>query len=102
MASDEDAVRATIQASKGRLPSSTSPPMHTWTQEASLLAQAVDELRGLKSILVKVNSKPGASVGDPKPVPRPRGAWEKIEAEMRLAKHVHLVGRLLPGGRRSS
>lgn len=94
---DEESMRATVAAYGGVVPpGDPAPPLSTWTQEAQLLAQTVDELRALRTILIKVNSSQGANVPAPQPVQRPRSAWPKIEAELRLGKHAALVARLIP------
>jgi hypothetical protein len=100
MSQDEEAMRASLEANGGQMPKGSAPPLHSWTQEASLLAMLVEEMRAMKTILIKVNSKQGSAAPEVQPVQRPRSAWQKIEAEARLAKHAHLVSRLLPGGHR--
>jgi hypothetical protein len=94
---DEESIRAYVTANGGKVPKSNpAPPLHAWSPEAALLATVIEELRAQRSVLIKINSKKGASIPQVEPVPRPESAWPKIEAELRLSKHASLVARLVP------
>lgn len=102
MANDEEYIRAVLKANSGELPkSSASPSLTVWTQEAATLASLVDAVRANTAVLVKINSKPGASIPEVKPEPRPVTGWASVSIEVRLGKHRSLASRLL-GDRASS
>lgn len=89
-----------MAARAGKLPeASKNPPLRAWTQEASLLAQTIMEIRGLKAVLIAVNSKEGAAQPKVESVPVPVTAMqmimERARDEARLSKHDSLVRRLL-------
>ena len=94
MANDEDYLRAVVKA-HGKLPSGPkNPPISTWTAEAGLLADVIDELRALKIITIKANG--GSNAGQPERVLRPKSPYEKIEMETKLDRHKAMVARLIP------
>lgn len=99
MANDEDALRAAIEANGGTPPKGRAPDMASWSTEAGLLADAINELRALKSVLIQVNSKPGAAPPKLEPVPIPESVWPKIAHEFRMRRHKELVARLIPSKR---
>lgn len=97
MSQDIELLKSSVEANGGRMPKTDgAPKLSTWSQEASLLASAVNELRALKSVFIQANSKKGANTPKVEPVPVPVSAWPRIEMEMRLAQHRSLVARLIP------
>lgn len=89
-------MRALVDKHGGRMPqTSNAPKSWDWTEEADLLADVVGELRGLKAILIKINSKPGTPVQDPPVILRPVTALQKVLADARLARHRKLADRLV-------
>ena len=95
MANDEDYLRRVI-AIHGALPEGPqNPPLSAWSQESSLLAELIDEVRALKTITMKINSDKGKSVPNPEPVLRPKSAYQKISVELKLERHYALRDRLI-------
>lgn len=97
MANDEEYIRSVIAANGGQMPESKrqGPALTVWSQEASTLATIADLLKANNSLLVKINSKPGAAAPKVEPEPRPHTAWIGISMEVRLGKHRALASRLL-------
>lgn len=81
------------------MPEASSPPLRQWTQEASLLAQLIMEIRSQTALLQKINSKEGAATPKIVPVPTPVTVMQRVMEEarhlQRVAKHDNLVRRLL-------
>lgn len=101
IANDEELARAIIDAAGGKLPAAKSknPALRQWTQEATLLAQLIMEMRSQTALLVKINSKEGAAAPKVVPVPMPETAYQRLMEqallEQRLGRHDELVRRLL-------
>lgn len=88
-----------VEANGGKMPEgSKNPPLRDWTQEASLLAQVIMELRQVTAVLIQANSK-GKSQHKVQPVLTPETALSRMgknaRVERRLAVHDALVARLL-------
>lgn len=94
MSLDEEHAKHLLAATKNQEKQPYAPPMATWSAEAALMATLIDEMRGLRYIMLAVNSKQKPS--PPVPYPRPRTALDKVRHQEREARHKTLVSRMLP------
>lgn len=92
-----DEEHAMLLAESGALDAVTeawAPPMATYSPEVEMILMVVNELKSLRQTLVAVNST--TSTPEPKFLPGPKTAFDKIEAMRRERKHRDLVARVLP------
>lgn len=58
------------------------PPLHEWDPVVELLTLLADEVRQLTALTMAANSKTG-KVKPPKPLPRPRTAYDRVKSRKR-------------------
>lgn len=75
-------------------------PMSLYSQEAEILADLVDAVNGMRTILIMANSKKGAKRPEIPPYPRPRTMLSEAKRDLRRERHEALVARVLPNKRR--
>lgn len=74
-----------------------APPLRTWSQEASILADVMDQLRRIEATIVgAAGGKPGKSAPYTRPETALQRALQRGVHERKSANHKALVGRLLP------
>jgi hypothetical protein len=74
---------------------SASFGLREWTHERELLVGLTEAVLSLRSVLIGVNSKSGKP---PKvhPLPRPKTAIDRVQAQRSKQKRADLLGQLLP------
>ncbi len=87
-------VRESLKAAGKELPK-YAPPMASWSQEASLLADLVDAVNTLRHVVLVTSGDGKNKPAPPKPVQRPRTVSERVEFEARRAAHEKLADRIL-------
>lgn len=105
VANDEEHARMLLEAQEarqsedGKSDEKWSPPSSTWSTEAGVLADLIDEVKLLRSTLIQVNSSGKSQPPKLEPYPRPRTALDKLRRrrarEQRQAAHEALVARVL-------
>lgn len=95
-------MRAAVEALHGEVPKAKGPSLADWSPEVERLTKLIDQVKVLTSVLIQVNSKKGTAAPKIEPEPRPESIWPRVQAEVRMRRHRDLVGRLLPGHRRTS
>jgi hypothetical protein len=84
-------------AERGDSDEAYHPPLRMWSQEAALLAEAIDAIRNVSATLVGVN---GGKPSQPTPVARPTTELERAQKDAvqnrKKARHDRLVARMLP------
>jgi len=96
VADDEEHTRLMLEAREraGKSDEPHFPPMSQWSQEAGILADLVDEIRGLRYVTIAANSG-GSKPPPPVRYARPQTAADRIRADMRREKHEALANRIL-------
>lgn len=93
VATDEEHVELILEAQKDQPETEYAPPLAGWETSNEQLAQVVDLLGGVISVLVKAN---GGNPPKAKPVPRPRTAFSDVRERQATTRHkatVELVER---------
>lgn len=92
---DEDAVNEMLRRQHRDDDKSVELGFLGWTPERDLLTTICDVLQQIHATLVQVNSENGQRP-DVKPMVRPRGVIEKVEAKQALIDHRERVKLLTP------
>jgi hypothetical protein len=96
-AQDEEHVELLVKATEGQPKKEYAPPGSQWDVRAELLAQAVDKLDQVITVLVAAN---GGKPGKPNMTPRPTTKFSSVEAKRLQSRHDALVRRVLPHKRK--
>jgi hypothetical protein len=95
-AGDEEYMQQLILRYGGKLPDGDNAPrLREYTLPVDKLSKIVEELRGIKTVLIKANSKKGATIPEPERELRPRNALTRVAQKVRLAKHAALASRIV-------
>lgn len=96
MAKDEEYIEGIIERYGGKMPESDGRPnLREYTLLNEQMAKLIEEMRGVKTVLIKVNSKKGTSVPEPERELRPASAFQRIAKKVRLTRHAKLAARIV-------
>lgn len=100
MSNDVEYLRVAMASGQKKASGPSGPRLSEWTEEVSLLASLVDEVRGLTLVTVKAASQGKSGGSHVEQVPRPKTAMDQLSLEQRLARYHRLTDRVLGKNRK--